>query len=112
MVFGVLAFASPLLGRVVLGPGVDPELEQAELLGAERRVARLVLRRHDRLDPVRGHLEEQALVGLARDERRPSLAPLEHRRDVLEDELVLRQGRAVTADALVLEDVERSPWRS
>ena len=91
--------------RVVLGAGVDPELQQAELLGRQRRLVLLVLGGHDRLDAMRGHLEEQALVGLAGDDRRAVLAPLEHPRHVLEVQLALGEGAAVAADALGVEDV-------
>ncbi len=54
---------------------------------------------------MRGELEEQALLGLAGDDGRAVLAPLEHPRHVLEVQLALGKGATVAADALGVEDV-------
>ena len=99
----VLGFAGFV--RVVLGPRVDPHLEQPELERAHRLVGRLILGRHHRHNAVRRHLEHQALVRLAAHDRRPALAPLEHPRNRFQTQSLLRQNRPMTPGALVLQQL-------
>ena len=82
----------------------DPQFHEAEFLRRQIRGPGLVARgRHDRLLEMRGKLENQALVGIARDHGGAGFAALENVLRRLQDELLLGLRLVVAREAISLE---------
>src|SRR5579883_2795839 len=71
---------------------------------ADLALGQFPLRRHPQLAVLLDRLDDQALAGLARDGRRPAVAPLEERCAAREAQAALRPVGAVALLALLGED--------
>ena len=84
---------------------VDPQLDRSQLFGSQRGSRDVVVRRrHERLLTVRSQFQQQAVVATARCDRGTGVAPLEHRRYGLQNQLAIRLAGAVAGEALLAED--------
>ena len=84
------------------GPLIDPQLDQAKLVGRERDgFDVVVVRRHRRVVEMRGGYEQQAVAAFVGHDGRAAVAPFQDRLRRFENQMVFGLGAIVASDAIV-----------